>query len=228
MSLEIVIILGVVVLLVLGLQYFNNKKLNLLRALSKLELKAPHQFKANTPAKFSGRVEQYQEPLKAPLSKRACVAYRFKVEQYVKVGKNEYWRTLVETSEIRPFVVTCKTDTLLVIPKKTPKNYESYFVSEKTLSSGILEDFKPELKYMLLREGINLEKILIKSKTLRYTERILELGEKVVVGGVVKQTILEKPIEGYKYSKIATLTGSEAKKMIITNHKKALNDKGKT
>lgn len=55
------------------------------------------------------------------------------------------------------------------------------------------------------------------NKTLRYTEGIIEVGEEITVAGFVEWETLKEPIEGYSYSKIATLKGSEKQKVIITD-----------
>ncbi len=76
--------------------------------------------------------------------------------------------------------------------------------------------------------GIEHENWLGFNRTLKYTERILEIDETITVGGIAKWKVLKEPIEGHDYSKIATLESSAEQKIIITDHPDAIKNKSRS
>lgn len=105
----------------------------------------------------------------------------------------------------------------MVKPVKFPKNYKSYLVEDRTVSSGFLNDPTPEFEVLLKQYNVSSETFFGFNKTLRYSERILEVGETVTVGGIAKWKAVDTAINGYNYSKIAALESSKEQKLIITD-----------
>ncbi len=214
MPLLIILIVGLVIFLAI---YFSRKSI-VLRKLSKFQFRHIGQFRSNELTKVTGKVLQVEEPFIAPFSKRQCVAYIFQVKQKVSSGKNSHWKTLVKHENIQSFFLEHNGKLVMVKPSVASNNYHSYMVEDKRITSGTFNDPTPEFKNVLNDFGIASENWFGFNKTLKYTERIIEIGETITVGGIAKCKTLKEPIEGYNYSKIAALESSAEQKLIITDH----------
>lgn len=216
-----VLIVSVIIIVIFLVVYFNKKNI-VLRKLSKFKAKRITQIRTNELTKISGKVLQVQESFVAPFSKRKCVAYIFNVKQKVKSGKSSHWKTLVKKEDIQDFFIEQNGELIMVKPSKETSNYISYMVEDKRVSSGTFNDPTPEFKKVLYDLGVEPENWLGFNKTLKYTERIIEIGETITVGGIAKWKVLNESIEGYNYSKIAALESSVKQKIIITDHPDAI------
>ncbi|MCF7567376.1 E3 ubiquitin ligase family protein [Sabulilitoribacter arenilitoris] len=174
-------------------------------------------FKTDELTKVTGKVLHVHEPFVMPYSKRKCVAYLFKIERKVRTGKHSRWKTLIEKEDIQDFFIEKNGEVVIVKPRKSPKNYYGYLVEDTSISSGTFNDPTPEFKKVLDDFGIESENWFGFNKTLRYTERIIEVGEVITVGGVAKWKAIDKSVSGYENSKIATLESSGNQKIIITD-----------
>lgn len=210
------------VIIVIFLAIYFNKKNRVLRKLSKFKAKRITQFRTNELTKVSGKILQVQEPFVAPFSKRKCVAYIFEIRQKVGSGKNSRWDTLVKKEDIQDFFIEKEGELVMVKPSQETNNYYSYMVEDKRTSSGTFNDPTPEFQKVLSSLGIESENWFGFNKTLKYTERIIEIGETITVGGIAKWKTLKEPIEGHNYSKIAALESDINQKIIITDHPKAI------
>lgn len=206
--------------------YFFNQKQKILRKLSKLKRKDILQFRTNEATKVTGKVLHVHEPFVAPFSKRKCVAYEFKIQQRKKRGKNSYWKTLVDEKNIHDFFISQKGEVAMIKPQTNPLNFKMYLVEDKHVSSGFLNAPTPEFENLLQAYNINSVSFLGFNKRLRYTERILEVGETATVGGIAKWKAVDITIDGYNYSKIATLESTDTQKIIITDLPEAQLQKG--
>ena len=63
------------------------------------------------------------------------------------------------------------------------------------------------------------------NKQLRYTESIIEIGEEITIAGYIKWKKIDKPINGYSYSKIPSIESFKKQKIIITDLPKEKFDK---
>ena len=218
------IIIAIIITIGILVYYFSKKQV-ILRQLSKFKFKDALQFRTNEPTKITGKVLHVHEPFIAPFSKRKCVAFEFKIRQKKGSGKNSYWKTLVEKEDIQDFFIEKKGEVVMIKPAKFPKNYKSYLVEDRSVSSGFLNDPTPEFEAVLNQYGIASENYFGFNKTLRYSERILEVGEIVTVAGIAKWKALDTAISGYNYSKIAALDSSTEQQLIITDLPKAREQK---
>ncbi|SFZ90585.1 E3 Ubiquitin ligase [Flaviramulus basaltis] len=216
-----VLIISAIAIIIFLSIYFSKKNI-ILRKLSKFKSKRITQFRTDELTKVSGKVLQVKEPFVAPFSKRKCVAYIFEVKQKVSRGKSSHWKTLVKKEDIQDFFIEQKSELVMVKPSKETSNYQSYIVVDKKISSGAFNNPTPEFQKVLESFGVESENWLGFNKTLKYSERIIEIGETVTVGGVAKWKILKEPIEGHNYSKIAALESSAQQKLIITDHPEAI------
>lgn len=216
----ILIVLAIALIIFLSI-YFNKKNI-VLRKLSKFKSKRITQFRTNELTKVSGKILQVQEPFVAPYSKRKCVAFIFEVKQKVSTGKSSYWKTLVKKEDIQDFFIEQNGELVMVKPSRETSNYNVFIVEDKRINSGTFNSPSPKFKQVLDNFGIESESWLGFNKTLKYTERILEIGETITVGGIAKWKELNEPIEDYSYSKIAALESSAEQKLVITDHPNAI------
>ena len=201
--------------------YFSKKNI-ILRKLSKFKSKRITQFRTNELTKVSGKILQVQEPFVAPYSKRKCVAFIFEVKQKVSTGKSSYWKTLVKKEDIQNFFIKQNAELVMVKPSREASNYNVFIVEDKRINSGTFNSPSTKFKEVLDNFGVESESWLGFNKTLKYTERILEIGETITVGGIAKWKVLNEPIEGYSYSKIAALESGAKQKLVITDHPNAI------
>lgn len=229
MQTSILILVIIVAILAIGLtSYFFSKKQVVLRKLGKCQDRKISQIKSNELTKITGKTLHVHEPLIAPFSKRKCVSYVIKIAQKKSSGKSSYWKTLVNEEKIQDFFLKDSYgEVIMVKPTSKPKNYTGFLVKDRSVSSGIFNDPTPEFESLLSRYGIQSTNFMGFNKKLRYTERIIEVGEEITVGGIAKWKTLKEPLPEYSYSKIAALESSNIQKLIITDHPDAKTDRKK-
>lgn len=66
---------------------------------------------------LSGRALALREPVSAPLTRLACVWYRFKVEERKGSGRNEHWVIVDQGEAQSPFLLDDGTGRCLVLPQ---------------------------------------------------------------------------------------------------------------
>ncbi|NNK83470.1 MAG: hypothetical protein HKO92_10135 [Flavobacteriaceae bacterium] len=212
------IVLVVCIVAIIGfLVYYFSLKQRIIRKLKTIKTKPIGSLKTNELSKITGKALHVKEPLIAPFSKRPCIFYSIKIEQKVSNGKSTYWKKLIKEEKFQDFFVERNGDYVIVQPNQNPKNYLSYLVIDRKISSGTFNDPTPEFKKLLTSYNINIKGFLGFNKPLRYTEGIIEVGEHITVAGIAKWKTLSQPIEGYNYSKIAALESSDKEKIIITD-----------
>jgi hypothetical protein len=216
-SFVIPIIIVSIALIIGVLTYYFNTKQKIIRTLSKLPIKQIGSLKINEFTRFSGKALHVKEPLIAPFSKRKCVFYVIKIEKKKSNGKSSYWDTIVKEEKIQEFFLEKNGDFAIVRPSQNPKNYMSHLVVDKKANSGTFNNPTPELNALLKSYDIKSEGFFGFNKSLRYSEAIIEIGEEITVAGIAKWKSIKEPIEGYSYSKIAELEGSDQQKLIITD-----------
>ncbi|KJD31303.1 hypothetical protein PK35_15850 [Tamlana nanhaiensis] len=199
--------------------FYLSKKNTVLRKLKTYTPKQIAHFKIGEPTKTTGKVLQVTQPFIAPYTKRPCVAYTFKVEQRVSTGKSSHWKTLVKKEDIQDFFIEKQGDMVMIKP--TENNYLLYMEQDHKIQSGVLNNPTDKFLNVLKELGVENKNWFGLNKTLRYTERIIEIGETITVGGIAKLKSLSQPIEGYNYSKLATLESTNTHRLIITDHPKA-------
>ena len=125
--------------------------------------------------------------------------------------------------KFQEFFIDNNGDYVIVKPTQVPKNFASYLVPDKKASSGTFYDPTPEFEALLKRYNINSQTYFGFNKPLRYSEGIIEIGEKITVAGIAKWKRLSEPIPGYSYSKIAALESTDKQKLLITDDPKAID-----
>jgi len=216
-----------VIILVIGtilfVSYYFSAKQVILRKLAKTPIKSSSGIQTNAFVKVHGKALHVKEPLIAPLSGRKCIFYKLKIEKQVSNGKSAHWKTIHSEENFQEFFVDSRGDYVIVRPTKKPKkNYKSYLIKDKKMSSGAFKSPSPEFESILRNYGIDPQGLFGFNKTLRAFEGIIEVGETITVGGVAKWKNLSEPIEGYPYSRIAELVSDNNQQLYITDDPKAL------
>lgn len=217
----VIIIIGGIAFLI----YYYSPKTIILRRLKKLPTQRIGSLRTNTYSKIEGKALAIEDPLVAPLSKRKCVFYKIEIEKKVSSGKSSHWKTIVEEERIQEFFVEQNSERIVVLTERQPKNYYDYLVTDKETSSGTFNNPTPEFNALLESYNIKPEGFLGFNKQLRYSEAIVEVGERITVAGYIQWMDLETRIAGYSYSKIASLTAKGKDKILITDSPEALRPK---
>lgn len=212
----LILIIPVFILIIFFAYYFDNKQV-VVRTLKKLPSSGISGIRTNQLTKVTGKALHVEEPLVAPFSKRKCIFYRIKIEEKRHTGKSSHWATLVKDERFQPFFIERNGEYVIVNPSRNPINYRAHLVIDKKTSSGFFKESTPEFEQLLREYNVRSKGFLGFKKSIRYQEAIIEVGEEVTVAGIAKWKNLNEPIEGYSYSKIASLESTEKQKIIITD-----------
>ncbi|SNR17433.1 hypothetical protein [Tenacibaculum jejuense] len=209
----IIITFGSVIFLA---NYYSSKKV-LIRKLKEIPNASVNNLKTNQLTKITGKALHINEPLIAPFSKRKCVFYRIKIEQKKHNGNTPTWVTVAKEEKIQPFFLMKNGEYVMVQPSQDLKNFKAHLVVDKKHSTSTFNGASPEFQKLLDRYHIKSKAFLGFNKSLRYKEAIVEINEEITVAGIGKWKNLNEPIEGYTYSKIATLESNDNQKLLITD-----------
>ncbi|MEH6534797.1 MAG: hypothetical protein V7719_00280 [Psychroserpens sp.] len=221
----IFIIIAIIGLIGFLAYYFNGKNV-IIRTLSKIPHKPASSLKTNELSKVSGKALHVKAPLIAPYTGRKCVFYQILIQQKVSTGKSSHWKTLVKEESFQEFFVDTNGDFVIVKPQSQPQNYICHLVKDQKQSSGSFNDPTPQFVSLLKRYNINPETYFGFNKSLRYSEGVIEIGERITVAGVAKWKTLSEPLPEYPYSKIAALESEGKTKLIITDLPEVLPNHG--
>lgn len=203
-------------LVALFLYYFSNKQV-IIRTLKKAPTQPIARVQNKEYAKLIGNAKRVKDPLKGPVSGRQCIFYQVLVE---KKGSKNSWHTVIDETQTQDFFIDVNGE-MAIVKLDQPKSFRKvYLDKDHNTSTGFFQGSDPKLERFLKSRGYNSSNILGFKKTLRYSEGIIGLNEKVAVMGVAQWKSLNESIEGYNYSKILTLSGSEKQKLLITDIKK--------
>lgn len=217
------ILIPVSMFLVMGLlgflAFYYSSKHRILREFKKSRKKSIHSIRENEYAKVIGKAKPVKEPLVAPLSGRECVYYHVVVE--VKGDKS--WRKIINDEKVQDFFIESNSEIAKVEMTSLHKSMKRYYlVKDYKKNSGFRNDAPKQLEAYLEMHNKTCTGFFGISKTIRYTEAVIELNETIGVKGIAKRQTLNEPIVGYSYSKLVTLTGTKKEKLLVTDEPKAL------
>lgn len=215
-------VIGIIITIVIGvgliLFYFGTKQV-IKRTLKKAPSKPIARIQDKEYAKIIEQAKHVKEPLIAPISDRRCIFYQILVQK--KGGKNS-WHTVVKETKTQDFFIESRGEMAIVKVDQPASFRKIYLDKDHNRSTGFFDATDPKLEQFLKSRGHKSTNFLGFKRTMRYTEGIIGLNEKVAVMGIAKWKTLSEPIKGFSYSKILTLSGSEKQKLLITDLKKAL------
>ncbi|PTX60135.1 hypothetical protein C8N46_107141 [Kordia periserrulae] len=214
-------ILVVAVILIIVISYYYSPKSRIMRQLKKVRRKPIHSVRENEYVKIVGKAKNKTSvtPLSAPLSKRPCVYYHVKVE---KKG-DKSWHTIIDDILFQDFYIQTTSESALVELNLTRKKQKLvHLVADHNAKSGFLKDADNTLEQYLQQHNKKSTNFLGLNRTLRYTERIIEIDEEIAVMGIGKWKTIDTPLDSYSDSRIVTLSGTEKQKLLVTDEPKAM------
>ncbi|MBN1896636.1 MAG: hypothetical protein JW789_02810 [Candidatus Aenigmarchaeota archaeon] len=128
-----------------------------------------------------GRVEPQtaKKILRSPMSKKDCVYYKYKVEEYRSSGKSGHWVTIDKGEKGLPFHVRDDTGVVLVDPKGAsvdiPKDFH--------FSTGFRKKEPETLLSFIKESGIKYNFGIIFKKNMRFSEHFLAPNDRCYVMG---------------------------------------------
>jgi hypothetical protein len=136
-------------------------------------------------ARITGTARSGGETLRAPVSERACLAYRLSIQ--VDAGRSD-WREVATLRGACTFTVTDETGEALIEPQG---NYVLVLESDRRggPARSAEQPQSPEMAtvFRLLRQrDIALENMMGHHSTFRYVEAIVQEGDRVAVYGAVQ------------------------------------------
>ncbi|WP_283642834.1 hypothetical protein [Croceibacter atlanticus] len=202
--------------------YYFSKRNVVLRQLTKVKSTSLVSVRHNQKVKVFGKVKAGTDVLTAPLSKRKCVYYYVEVKE--KNGNNGS-RTIFKEERIKNFMIEANGAFAVIKPQSNLKTVTSYVVQDISHSTGFLNDASPRLRHFIRTRDIGATTLFGFNKNLEYKESSIEIGERIAVLATAKWKKLNTPIEGYNYSSILELEGTQDDKLIITDDPVAFKDK---
>ncbi|MGE0788330.1 MAG: hypothetical protein AB7S26_21835 [Sandaracinaceae bacterium] len=176
MQLEIILAVVAVVGTIAGIAWWFSPDQRAKRAMKSVARTTIKDAPDGEKVRVTGRVE-CDAPLYAPLSGRACAAWRVIVRE--KRGKHTY--TLVDDSEVTAFRLVDGDDRAHV-----DESYVKVVLDEDASgSTGLFGEPPPELVDFLADRGHSTQGFFL-SKTLWYREGVAEIDETVAVMGLAR------------------------------------------
>jgi hypothetical protein len=163
---------GVILLIVVGWYFSPNQKI--WRALRQAPVIPIRDVPEGQPARITGQVHLWGQPLYGPLTGRPCAYYEVTVHQYRSRGRSGSWVQILKEVYGVPFIVHDGTGVAIVDPgqAKVALNMDS------NSRSGTFDDATPAESALLQRHGIQSQGWVF-NKKLRYSEGVIEPGETV-------------------------------------------------
>ena len=125
---------------------------------------------------------QTEEPLEAPFTGKASAYYEIEIEEYRKRGKHSSWVTIHKYSSDAPFHLDDGTGRVLVIPHGAETHLPADFVQRTSLFS----EAPLRLQTYLQTNGLE-RRFFNRGRSLRFTERHIEVGQPAYVHGVAQE-----------------------------------------
>lgn len=196
--------------------FMFSKKVIVKRNLKKYRVKPIADFKEGERSRIIGKVVYVGKPLQAPLSGRTCSHYYVHIEE----KGSDSWTTCME-EEKSGNVVLQDGDYYALIKHA---NLKSYIVQDQKYSSGTFNDATPLLERYLKKHGHDTKGLLGFNKQLRYSEGILEEGERVTVAGLGEWKQAEDLGLPESYGKVLVMHGGNDS-LYLTDARDIVNQK---
>jgi hypothetical protein len=129
-----------------------------------------------------GKIVPLTDQLVSPFTGKDCVYYHFFVEQKKSSGKSSHWVKIIDDKRSVKFGVDDGTGVAIV----DMQNAEAQINVDTKARSGFLNS-ADEREVAVLEKYNKSNKTWIFEKTLRYTEKFLEVGDELYVLGEVNE-----------------------------------------
>ncbi len=138
--------------------------------------------KDNDVVRLTGQVERYESMLVAPLSKRECVYYQVIVEAHGNSARSDEWETIIHSERaVNFFLAEKESNKKALISTHRVMNQLGH--CEIYESGELTEAERINLEQFLARHGHSSRGFLGISRTMRYFESVLLIGDQVSVAG---------------------------------------------
>ena len=174
------ILISLAVLVILFCVWYFSDEQRTKRAIRAAPSTAIAEAQAGKVAKLTGRVAYLTEPVRAPLSGRACAYYLVTVEEWQSNGKSGSWVTILRDPGGVDFLIEDGTGRAQVVNQAL----KVVAVQDAKYSSGTFNDATPELEAYLAKHGKQ-SRGGIFNKGMRYLEAVFEAGETVAIVGQI-------------------------------------------
>ena len=127
-------------------------------------------------------IARMEDPLEAPFTGKAVVYYELEIEEYRKHGKNSSWVTIHEDASEEVFYLDDGTGQIPVIPCGA----ESHLPADFVRRTSFFSDASPRLQNYLSKHELE-RRFFNRARSLRFTERHIEVDQQVYVHGVAQE-----------------------------------------
>lgn len=168
------------------------------RKLARAPVEAIAAITPGTTARITGTVEYLDGELVAPLSQRTCAYYLVVVEEYRSSGKSGSWVEVLRDEQHLDFLVRDASG-LAQVRMDAP---HAVVVRDRKTRSGTFDDATPIEAAFLERFSEASTNFLGLNRSLRYSEGVLEFGERITVLGLAQASegevrlVFEAPPDG--------------------------------
>ncbi len=138
---------------------------------------------------IKGKIVSLGEQLVSPFSEKACVYYHFKIEQKKSSGKNSHYVSIVDDKKFQKFGIDDGSGIAVI----DLQNADVQIRVDKKDSSGFFNQ-ADENEVRVLNKYNQSNRGFLFEKTLRYTEKYLEVGDEVYVLGEAEGKEQSKPL----------------------------------
>ena len=175
----------------------------------------PSKVKDDSYVKLVGKALRVGELLTAPISGRDCIFYHVTIVRVTE--RNSY--PIIDDKRGTDFFLDVDGEQVIVRLAARYSEAVVHIHKDHFTKSGFGSDAPRRLKNVVEGYGKSSTTLFGKDKSLNYEEGTIVAEEEVAVIGVAKWKHLDEPIEGYPYSKILELTGTDKKKLRISDYR---------
>ncbi len=161
---------------------------------------------------IKGTIVSLEEQLTSPFSEKPCVYYQFKVEQKKSSGKNSHYVSIIDDKKFKKFGVDDGTGIAII----DLNNADIQIKIDKKDTSGFFNN-ADENQVRALNKYSQTSKGFLFEKTLRYTEKYLEVGDEVYVLGEVTGREQSKPV--FKNGKFPLFVSDKSENELLNQYK---------
>jgi len=161
---------------------------------------------------IKGKIVALEEQLISPFSEKPCVYYQFLVEQQKSSGKSSHYVSIINDKKFQKFGVDDGTGIAII----NLENADIQIKTDKKDSSGFFNK-ADENEVRALNKYSQSSKGFLFEKTLRYTEKFLEVGDEVYVLGEVEGREQSKPI--FKKGKFPLFISDKSENELLNQYK---------
>lgn len=119
------------------------------------------------------------EPLEAPFTGKRVAYFEIEIEEYRRHGKNSRWVSIHGDASQDPFYLEDDTGQVLIIPQGAELHLPNDFVRKSSRFSSVPQ----HLQSYMSSNGLE-RTFFSRGRSLRFTERHIEVGQPVYVHGV--------------------------------------------